>query len=552
MAADRPLPHDKDAEVHVLGGIIVDARNFRKASRLVGAQDFFFPEHRIIYEALSQLAADSKPTDEASLIAHLSDRGLLEKAGGAAYVAQLADGVYKLFDVAAPAMRVRELSVLRQIAKRADMTRDAALRPGANSRDVLQCGISGLRELIPHAGGAAFTQAGTGAEIILDAVERFIVRFVFVSETEAGLIALWVAHTHAFTAATSTPYLFVSSAEMQSGKTRLLEVLDLLVATPWYTGKTSAAALVRKIDRDRPTLLLDESDAAFHADREYAEALRGILNTGHRIGGKASVCVGQGKDITVRDFSTFCPKAIAGLRRLPDTVADRSIPIVLKRAVKGEIPEKFRRKRIVVSEATELRDRVCNWVGSVFDKLDTAEPCLPDSLSDRQQDGAEPLLAIADAAGGDWPYKAREALVSILTRADRAESHLTRLLADIREIFQASGTERIRSTELAGKLAGIETSPWGEWSRGKPISTTQLARLLARFGIAPQTIRFGGDTGKGYAAGDFQDAWGRYLPPYPPPQGVTPSQAAKNGANSQIGAATEGLDVTAADQQKTQ
>ena len=139
-----------------------------------------------------------------------------------------------------------------------------------------------------------------------------------------------------------TPYLAITSAEKQCGKTRLLEVLDLLVSNPWLTGKVSAACLIRKIDSQKPTLLLDESDAAFNGEKEYAEVLRGVLNTGHRRGGHASCCVGQGVNITFKDFHTFCPKAIAGIGKLPDTVADRSIPIRLKRRAPGEPVERFR------------------------------------------------------------------------------------------------------------------------------------------------------------------------------------------------------------------
>jgi hypothetical protein len=60
--------------------------------------------------------------------------------------------------------------------------------------------------------------------------------------------------------------------------------------------------LVRKISAEQPTLLLDESDAAFAGDREYAEALRGVLNSGHSRDGAVSLCVGQGANITFKDF----------------------------------------------------------------------------------------------------------------------------------------------------------------------------------------------------------------------------------------------------------
>src|SRR5438445_4241897 len=166
---------------------------------------------------------------------------------------------------------------------------------------------------------------------ILDRVSDFIKRYISLTEPQARLVTIWIAHTHAVSASTTTPYINVNSAVKQSGKTRLLEVFELLVNKPWLTGRISAACLIRKVDQVRPTLLLDESDAAFSGEKEYAEALRGILNTGFYSGGVASCCVVQGASISYKDFRTFSAKAIAGIgNSLPDTVFDRSIPIRLQ------------------------------------------------------------------------------------------------------------------------------------------------------------------------------------------------------------------------------
>jgi hypothetical protein len=179
---------------------------------------------------------------------------------------------------------------------------------------------------------------------LLDELAGFVRRFVVVSPAQSDVAALWIAHTHCFEAADQTPYLSVTSAEKRSGKTRLLEVMELLVARPWFTGRVSAAALVRKVDAERPTLLLDESDAPFNGEMDYAAALRGLLNTGHRDGGRSTICVGQGTETSYKDFSTYGPKAIAGIGKLPDTVADRSIPIRLERRAAGETAERFIRR----------------------------------------------------------------------------------------------------------------------------------------------------------------------------------------------------------------
>ena len=148
------------------------------------------------------------------------------------------------------------------------------------------------------------------------------------------------------------------------------------------------------------------------------------------------------------------------------------------------------------------------------ENLRTARPVLPDALTDRQQDGAEPLLAIADLAGGEWPESARQALIELCSEAQAADDSIgVRLLADVRGIFQDRDVDRLPSAELAAALAEIETSPWGEWGKaGKPLSAAKLARLLGRFAIVPHSVRVNDRTPKGYVLDDFRDAFERYLP----------------------------------------
>ena len=231
--------------------------------------------------------------------------------------------------------------------------------------------------------------------VLLDKVERFIRKFVVLTDLQAAVVALWTVHTHVIDAFECTPYEQVTSATAEAGKTRLLEVQECLVASPWFTQRTSAAVLVRKIDAERSTLLLDESDAAFNGDRDYAEALRGLLNAGYRRSGKASLCVGQGAKITYKDFSTFSPKAIAGIGKLPDTVASRSIRIELKRRTKDEVVAKFR-QRAAKREAEPIYSELVTWGQQSVETLRASRPRMPIGLRDRAEDVCEPLLAIAD------------------------------------------------------------------------------------------------------------------------------------------------------------
>jgi hypothetical protein len=367
-----------------------------------------------------------------------------------------------------------------------------------------------------------------GAEV-LERLVSFIRRYVSLSEEQALLSALWVVHTHTFDAADTTPYLNVKSAEKRSGKTRLLEVLSLLAAGSWLTGRVTAAVLVRKVAAEAPTLLLDESDAAFKGEREYAETLRGVLNAGFRRGGVASLCVGQGANITYEDFPVFCPKVIAGIGKLPDTVADRSIPIELRRRRPSEKVERFRLRKVGPEALPIFRD-VRAWAQAHLDSLSAAEPDLPDELDDRAQDIMEPLLAIADQVGGEWPERSRRAAVGLLTGEERedAESLGVRLLRDVQGVFDDKSSDRLPTGKLLEALHAMEEAPWGSL-RGEALDARGLARLLKPYGVKPEKLREGDDTFRGYRRARFEDAWARYLSS--PPQEAEHPEHPEHPAN---------------------
>lgn len=343
---------------------------------------------------------------------------------------------------------------------------------------------------------------------ILHDIQVLIRRYVVVTNDQAIAIALWTAHTHAIAAAECTPYLQITSATKRAGKTRLFEVLEPLVARPWFTGRTSAAALVRKIDAARPSLLLDESDAAFKGEKEYAEALRGILNSGYRRSGRATICVGQGANITVRDFATFGPKAIAGIGTLPDTIADRAVVIQLRRRTQDEPCERWR-ARDGHEQAAPIHEELVAWAGRepIIAALRTARPALPSRLGDRQSDVWEPLLAIADEAGGDWPVRARSAALALAGSVEDTDI-IVDLLGDIAGIVEADARDIVPSRDLLDALIAQPDRPWADFRHGRSLTARGLARLLAPLGIHPAHLA----TLRGYRRDAFSDAISRYLP----------------------------------------
>jgi hypothetical protein len=146
---------------------------------------------------------------------------------------------------------------------------------------------------------------------------------------------------------------------------------------------------------------------------------------------------------------------------------------------------------------------------------------MPTGVFNRDADNWRPLLAIADAAGGEWSARARRALQCAgesATGDDQSARVL--LLSDIRTIYTERKLDRIASVVLAVDLNFIEGRPWAEWNRGKGLTANTLARMLAPFGIAPASVRMSdGTTPKGYQLSQFEDAFDRYLPDrdYEPP-----------------------------------
>jgi hypothetical protein len=336
-------------------------------------------------------------------------------------------------------------AALAEAAAEVVLVEPAVNRPNADASDHLAAGY-GLDEFTPLDPGEPPTAehdallpevAREDGADILDQLERQYRAYVaWANDHQAVAVTLWTAHTHASAASDSTPYLAIESAEPESGKTRTLEVAEHLAARAWLLVEPSEAAMFRKIERDRPTILLDESDALWGAKADGREGLRALLNAGYRRGATVPRVVGDGAGMTVQDFPVYGPKALAGLAgRLPRTIASRSIPIRLRRRASGERVERFRARR-AAAELGPLRLRLAAWVKLVTPELEAADPDISEALSDRQADCWEPLLAIADAAGGDWPKRARAAAVELHGHDPAADpSTGVLLLAHVREAF---------------------------------------------------------------------------------------------------------------------
>ncbi len=344
-------------------------------------------------------------------------------------------------------------------------------------------------------------------------VYDFIGRFVaYPSEPARVAHTLWIVHTHLMPAWESTPRLAFLSPEPGSGKTRALEISETLVPRPVEAVNATPAYLFRRVsDPDGlPTILFDEIDTLFGPRAKENEEVRGMLNAGHRRGAMAGRCVIRGKTVMTEELPAYCAVALAGLGNLPDTILSRSIVIRMRRRGPSERVEPYRR-RIHAAEGNAIRDRIAAWAWTATASLSDVWPEMPAGISDRNADVWEALFAVADAAGGDWPERARVSAVSLVSDAKAGSPSLgVRLLADLRLVFgehDSLFTETILETLIA-----LDESPWGDL-RGKPLNALRLAAYLRPYSVSSRQVRIGDRTMKGYRAEDLHDPWGRYLGP---------------------------------------
>lgn len=359
-----------------------------------------------------------------------------------------------------------------------------------------------------------------GAALLAD-VEAFHRRFnVFPREAAYVAVALWDAHAHLVECFETTPRIAFLSPEPGSGKSRALEIIELLTPRAVSTVSASANALYRLVGSSEglPTVLFDEVDTIFGPKANADEQLRGFLNAGYRRIGGALRCVGDGSNQNAQVFDSYCAVAMAGLGSLPDTVLTRSVIVRMRRRARNEKVEPYR-QRLHMKEGHALRDQLATWADQVSDRVREAWPQMPDGITDRPADVWEPLLAIADAAGGDWPERARAACVEMVnaSQVDDKGSIGIRLLTDLRD-HVLIGIDRMPTVAIIDRLNALDDAPWADMN-GRPLDSRGLSKMLREYmtidntPIAARNIRTTGGVLKGYYSGDLEDAWARYCPP---------------------------------------
>jgi len=377
----------------------------------------------------------------------------------------------------------------------------------------------GQRQLTKSRTGSPVTPAAVELDdgaALLDEVRGALTRYcILPSDATTDAVVLWVAATHCLPAFDYAPRLVIRSAEKRSGKSRLLEVADALCHSPLRIVNASVAYVFRSLGETHPpTLLIDEADSIFgtKVKAEQNEDLRGLLNAGYQRGLNYGRTVGPMH--TPTEFPTFAMAALAGIGQMPDTIEDRAVVVEMRRRKPSETVQPYRRRRDEPG-LHELCDRLAVWAAEHLDALTEAEPDLP--VEDRAADTWEPLVAVADAAGGHWPQRARAAAVHLTTEAAAHDAEVSlnvKLLGDVRAVFAELRVPFLKSAALCQALHEVEDAPWGDWE----LNPSKLGHRLKDYSI--RTAHNTDKSARGYRIEDFHDAWERYLPAADPSEGV--------------------------------
>src|SRR5262245_55250443 len=302
--------------------------------------------------------------------------------------------------------------------------------------------------------------------LAVDRLKRWI---TFPSDNEAIICALWPAHTHCVQHFPYTPYVSITSPAKQCGKSNLLMCLSKLCARPWYSISPSVAVVFRKIERDVPTLLLDESDRCLKDAEETKQELLSILNAGYKRGATVDRCGGANKT-DLESFHVFCPKAFAGIGDLPATIADRCLSICMQRQKAGS---KHFYEDEVEADLLPIRDGFKKWAATpgLGDKLNFKIPKtdFPDSLSDRAREVCEPLYRIAKLAGGDWFDRIKKA-TAVICGGQEDQDKSVLVVGIVRDVY--GDRDEISAHDLIDGIIQLEHPCCPDWWFKKDVDRT--------------------------------------------------------------------------------
>jgi hypothetical protein len=364
------------------------------------------------------------------------------------------------------------------------------------------------------------TRPDTGGAQIVTKLESTFAKYTVLDSGLPLVLALWAFATHLFDCFDAFPYLAITSPTKRCGKTRLAEIVELFTCNGQRIVGATAATIFRTIQSHELevgtiTLIIDEAEV-LATKNDRSEALREVLNAGYRRGQSVPRCERNSQGVfEVQHFSVYCPKVIVLIGTPSDTLADRCIPIGMRRRKSGEHVGRFFYTQ-AMREAKPAYRELKAWAKANRRKVKRHLRQDVEFLEDREAELWAPLFSVCAAAVPERldQLKSIALRISGAKQADEPNDFGILLLKDIRDVFERSQQDRLASFDLLNAVNTIEEGPWATYCRGAFMDARRLAHLLKPFGVLPHNLRLEDDrVVKGYERANFEDAWATYLPP---------------------------------------
>lgn len=340
---------------------------------------------------------------------------------------------------------------------------------------------------------------------VLDDMLAFHRRFVHHEDDNAhAIVVLWSVHTWVVQSFSRTPRLYIHSPEPGCGKSTQGDLIRFFSYKPIGLVGTTAAVIYRLIDKEAPTLIIDEVDTVFSSNQPGTDIIKSILNAGYAFGEK--VYRVNPNTMNPEGFCAFAPVALVGIdnRAMPDTILTRSIPIRMTRATRAtdiEVWDKF--------DHDDYREFLEEQLPRLLDVVPFREkPDLPENLTNRDAEVWRALFSLANAVGGQWPERVAKASGSLHWEATTSEQ--AKVLLVTREIFDAAGVDGIAAQDLTERINKV--------GQVESLSAKGLNSILAAYGVSPKKTN-GKST---YRRADLETAWNKWLDPVEDAEPGTP------------------------------
>jgi Domain of unknown function (DUF3854)/Protein of unknown function (DUF3631) len=318
-------------------------------------------------------------------------------------------------------------------------------------------------------------------------LERFFEERAYLPADAALVLVFFTLNTWVFDLFDTTPYLLLDSATPRCGKNTVMSLLEAVCACPQMLTSASEAALFRSIDRNRPTVLLDEAELlGGHGDR--AEYLRSIVHAGYKKGGKVPRVVGQEHELQY--FDVFCPKVFAAIGGFTGALLDRTIVIHMERAPANHVRKSIRQRQLK-RDSAQFREWIEAYAEQSREALaelyaNEADEGYWPELRDREAELWGPLLIHAKLIGPQWEARLLAAAVSF-SRAKAeilAQDYNVALSNDLLEAIEQLEGERFAPVDLIPHLEG---EAWGQqFSKCKDdtAKAAKVGKFLGRFRLS--------------------------------------------------------------------